>query len=85
MYSRSLNGRILTFGASGWTYLSTFVLHDWETNSLWFGGVSDIGRQNLKCVAGELQGAELELYPHERMLWTSWTTWWPETKFMLRK
>ena len=30
MYSRELDGTVLTLAASGWTYQSTFVLYDRE-------------------------------------------------------
>ena len=36
VYSRELDGRILTLVPSGWTYESTFVLYDRETDSLWY-------------------------------------------------
>lgn len=41
VYSRELDGNILTLAPSGWTYgenafSSTFVLMDKETESLWF-------------------------------------------------
>ena len=52
MYSREANGRIITFGASGWTYQNTFVLYDLETRSLWFGGPGLVGTGVLTCVAG---------------------------------
>ena len=36
MYSREIDGEILTLSASGWTYNNTFVLFDYETESLWY-------------------------------------------------
>ena len=41
VYSREIDGKIISLAASGWTYgedafVSTFVLMDKETQSLWF-------------------------------------------------
>ena len=36
MYSREIDGEILTLSAGGWTYGRTFVLFDYETESLWY-------------------------------------------------
>ena len=36
MYSREIDGQVLTLSASGWTYRSTFVLFDYETESMWY-------------------------------------------------
>jgi hypothetical protein len=36
VYSREIDGRVLTLVPSGWTYERTFVLYDRETGSLWY-------------------------------------------------
>ena len=36
MYSRRIDDRTLTLAPSGWTYKSTFILYDKETNTLWY-------------------------------------------------
>ncbi len=36
MYSRQIDDRTLTLAPSGWTYKSTFVLYDKETETLWY-------------------------------------------------
>lgn len=38
VYSREIDGRVLTLAPSGWTYKRTFVLYDKETGSLWYPG-----------------------------------------------
>ena len=85
MYSRVLEGQTLTLAASGWTYRSTFVLYDKETESMWFGGVDELGSAALVCVAGFYQDKQLPLHPHERRLWRSWFADHPETKLMVRR
>jgi hypothetical protein len=36
VYSREIDGRVLTLAPSGWTYKRTFVLYDKETGTLWY-------------------------------------------------
>ena len=70
VYSRTLpDGRILRFAASGWTYDNTFVLYDFQTESLWYhlGG-----RDELTCIAGELADTSL---PEHGAVMTRWSTW----------
>ena len=86
MYSRELDGQVLTLGASGWTYLETFVLYDQETNSMWWGGAGPVGSGRLVCVAGEHQDQVLPVYDnYRRDYWRNWYATWPETLFMKHK
>jgi hypothetical protein len=84
VYSRELEGEALTLAASGWTYFSTFVLYDKESESIWFSDVGHNGRL-LRCVSGFHQDKVLEILPHLRMLWRSWKVSYPDTKIMVRK
>ncbi len=43
VYSREIDGEILTLSASGWTYGRIFVLYDYETESMWFHLQGDDG------------------------------------------
>ncbi len=66
LYSRELNGQVLTFSADG-----DDVIHDDQTGSVWnvFGAATD----------GELQGSQLEqklAFPH---FWFAWAAFRPET------
>jgi hypothetical protein len=36
VYGREIDGRETTFGTTGYTFNSTFVLYDRETESLWY-------------------------------------------------
>ena len=36
VYSREIDGKVLTLAPSGWTYKRTFVLYDKETDTLWY-------------------------------------------------
>jgi len=72
---------VLSLNASGWTYVYTFVLFDWETMSLWLP--VDVGPQNgvdscgcsLLGIAGEYTG--LMKYPLESTL-TTWNLWYAD-------
>ena len=49
VYSREIQGEVLTLSASGWTYNNTFVLYDYETESLWYHMPGESG---LTCISG---------------------------------
>lgn len=82
VYSRELNGEVLTLSASGWTYYFTFVLFDYETESMWYP--VDIGSEtdtscgclatvsHLLCIAGELAGETLPMLPSHNTRWDEW-------------
>ncbi len=85
MYGRTLDGQTLTLAASGWTWHSTFVLWDHETDSLWFGGSGDEGWDDLVCIGGPLQGSRLERVDYHRTYWRHWHQVHPESKIMRRR
>ncbi len=74
MYSREIDGQILTLSASGWTYKGTFVLFDYQTQSLWYHMP---GEEGLTCISGYYVGRKLEEFPSTQ---TRWKTWWEENK-----
>ena len=79
MYSRELEGKTLTLRPSGWTYNSTFVLYDVETETLWYPVP---GTEGLTGISGPLQDRVL---PELASTYTQWSTWKesrPETKHM---
>ena len=99
MYSREIDGDILTLAPSGWTYgenasTSLFVLIDKETESLWFPA----GREGCLLVTeipGEIGCGLVGIggFYTERTLegiqmlssdtWAEWKIRFPETKFVL--
>jgi len=79
VYSREIDGKILTLSASGWTYRSTFVLYDYETESMWY---HLDGEDGLTCVSGFYADRKL---PEFESTLTRWRDWWnnhPETGFL---
>ena len=79
MYSREIDGKILTLSASGWTYRRTFVLFDYETESLWYHLQ---GEDGLTCISGVYADRKL---PELESTLTRWNLWWldfPDSEFL---
>jgi hypothetical protein len=85
VYSRSLDGEVLTLSASGWTYdegaYNLFVLRDYETGSLWYhiGGTHE-----LTCIAGDYEGQTLPELESFYGPWNEWKASQPQTLFLFR-
>ncbi len=68
MYSREIDGEVLTLAASGWTYRNTFVLYDHQTESLWY----HIGEEGLTCIAGFYADRQLPEITSQVTRWKRW-------------
>lgn len=79
MYSREIDGEILTLSASGWTYDRLFVLYDYETESIWYHLP---GTNALSCIAGPYEGRELPEVVSVVRPWNKWRASFPNTKFL---
>jgi hypothetical protein len=79
VYSRELNGEILTLSASGWTYDDTFVLYDYQTESLWYHLP---GQAGLRCISGVYADENLSEFPSAFVRWNSWFSGNPTSKFL---
>lgn len=79
MYSRELNGEILTLSASGWTYDNTFVLYDYQTESLWYHLP---GQDGVRCISGVYADEKLSEFPSSFVRWNAWLSANPTTKFL---
>ena len=80
MYSREIKGRILTLSASGWTYKNTFVLYDYETESLWY---HMSGEDGLTCISGVYADEHLSEFESIRIRWSAWKANHPDTKYLI--
>ena len=60
---------ILKLSASGWTYRNTFVLYDYETESLWYHLE---GEDGLTCIAGQFADRKLNEYVSYQLRWNEW-------------
>ncbi len=77
MYSRTIDGEILTLAASGWTYKNTFVLYDKESGTLWYP--SDKG---LMGIQGKYFKRWLEKIPFKKTTWEKWKKEYPDTEIL---
>lgn len=73
MYSRSVQGQVLTFTFSPFKYLDNLMLTDTETGSLW----SQLG---LRAVDGKLHDRQLRRLPTVQTTWKHWRTMFPDTQ-----
>ena len=81
MYSREIRGRILTLSASGWTYNNTFVLYDYETESIWYHMPGESG---LTCISGFYSDEHLFEYESVQLRWSNWLAQYPDSKILTR-
>ena len=79
MYSRRIDTEILTLSASGWTYNNTFVIYDYETESLWYHLP---GTDGLTCISGTYADRKLIEYPSIQTRWKNWVIDNPSSKFL---
>ncbi len=87
MYSRELSNvatpdsgdNVLTLSASGWTYDFTFVLYDYETESLWYHLP---GEDGLTCISGVHADRKLAEFQSTKTRWRTWKEQHPDTKFL---
>jgi len=77
VYSRTIDGKILTIVPSGWTYKDTFVLYDRETETLWYPY-----KKGLMGIQGEYFERWLEKIPSKDMSWRKWIKKFPGTKIL---
>ena len=75
VYSRELDGRVLTFGNTSALYQSDLVMYDHETGSYWFQVAGE-------AVVGPLTGTRLGLLPSVTMTWGEWKRLFPETRLL---
>lgn len=79
MYSREIDGQVLILSSSGWTYENTFVLFDYETESLWYHLP---GEDGLTCIGGKYAGRKLEEFQSTKTRWNTWVRLNPGSKFL---
>jgi hypothetical protein len=72
VYSREIDGQVLTIAPSGWTYKNTFVLYDKETGTLWYPY-----RKGLMGIQGQYFKRWLHKIPSEDTLWNRWKKKYP--------
>jgi uncharacterized protein DUF3179 len=77
VYSRRIDGKILTLAPSGWTYDDTFALYDKETGTLWYPypkGLMGIQGPYFKRWLPELESDDIR--------WKKWKRQYPDSKIL---
>jgi hypothetical protein len=89
VYSREIDGQVLTLSASGWTYDFVFVLYDSETGSMWLPvSINDPGIENgcgcvLWSIAGDFAGQMVPALLSSNTVWNIWFSEHPDTKVLI--
>jgi hypothetical protein len=79
VYSRVIDDSVLTLSASGWTFNRTFVLFDYETESLWY---HLSGTNGLTCISGTYADRRLFEMQSAKLRWNEWKAENPHSKYM---
>jgi len=77
VYSREIDGQVLTLAPSGWTYKRTFVLYDKETRSLWYPK-----RGGLMGIQGKHFNKKLPMMKSTDTKFSKWIQKNPSTRVM---
>ncbi len=79
MYSRVIEENVLTLSASGWTYKNTFVIYDYQTESLWY---HLSGTDGLTCISGQYADKVLDEFNSTQTRWNNWFIDNPNSQFL---
>ncbi|GAB4372947.1 MAG: hypothetical protein Kow0042_16540 [Calditrichia bacterium] len=79
VYSREIADTVLTLSASGFTYNNTFVLYDYETESMWYHLP---GEEGLTCISGKYADQKLKEFPSAFVRWNIWKQSNPNTQYL---
>ena len=79
MYSREIDGEILTYASVGILYEDTFVLFDEETESLWYHLEGDVA---MTGISGEYSGSRTAELPFAYTTWNVWKGLHPDTGYL---
>ncbi|MCH7885530.1 MAG: DUF3179 domain-containing protein [Planctomycetes bacterium] len=80
VYGREIDGKVVTFGTSGYTMSNVFVLYDRETESVWY----PTDEKHLEATSGARQGTRIEfLEKPTPMPLGQWRKMHPKTRVLL--
>ncbi|MDZ7844020.1 MAG: DUF3179 domain-containing protein [Anaerolineales bacterium] len=75
VFDREVEGRVLTFGVSGYLLKDNLVLYDHQSNTLWSQLLS-------QAVKGAYSGTRLEIQPSSLTTWGFWKENYPGTRVL---
>ena len=80
VYGREIDGEEVTFGTTGYTMNSTFVLYDRKTESIWY----PMSPQTMDATSGPYKGKSIayEIKP-KRMSLDDWRAKHPDTLVLI--
>lgn len=80
MYGREIDGRVVSFGTSGYTKDNVFVLYDRDTESVWY----PLSDNTMDAVSGPRRGRSIPFLDQpERMPLAKWRALHPDTTVLL--
>lgn len=80
VYGRELNGKVTTFGTTGYTYNNTFVLYDRQTESIWY----PLGESAFDAISGQHRGQKLPFMAKPPIMSLGqWREQYPDTTVLL--
>ena len=80
VYGREIDGKLTTFGTTGYTYRNTFVLYDRATESVWYPRV----RGEFNAISGRLKGRALPFLAQPEVVpLGEWLKLHPDTKVLI--
>lgn len=80
VYGRTLDGREVTFGTSGYTKDNVFVLYDRLTESIWY----PLSHGTMDAVAGPKKGTKIRYLDKPKpMALSKWRDRHPDTKVLM--
>jgi len=77
VYSREIDGELLTIAPSGWTYKNTFVLYDRKTGTLWYPY-----KKGLMGIQGKYFKRWLQKIPSDDTRWSRWKKRYPDSMIL---
>jgi hypothetical protein len=81
VYGREIDGEVVTFGTTGYTYKKTFVLYDRKTESVWYPHKPN----EMNALCGRYAGSSLPfLAMPDPVRFADWYNKHPESLVLVR-
>lgn len=81
MYGRTIDGKVTTFGTTGYTHNSVFVLYDRDSKTVWY----PLSKSSMDGVGGPHKGEQIPVLSHPPITTLGeWRQLHPHTKVLLK-